>query len=235
MDFSPEKMLFEVDNSDESFAGGVSLATKSRARKLTSRTDKRVAKTRTKLLKAALEVFSEYGVDAATIDDITERADLGKGTFYRHFGDKREIITCLVGDAIEHLISSLNNYKTKSNTIEDVLEQLLDVHYNFFIENSEEFILLFQGRLLLKLDRKISEQMETPFNNYLQQIENHISPFVSEKVDIIRIRRLACAVAGFVFGFFSFTMIGIGTDEIATSIKPLRQSFVRSLSVFLAQ
>jgi len=235
MDFSPEKMLFEVDNNDEDFAGGVSLATKPRARKLTNRTDKRVAKTRTKLLKAALEVFSEYGVDAATIDDITERADLGKGTFYRHFGDKREIITCLVENAIEHLISSLNNYKTKSNSIEDVLEQLLDVHYKFFLENSDEFTLLFQGRLLLNLDRKISEQMETPFNNYLEQIENHISPFVSEKVDIIRIRRLACAVAGFVFGFFSFTMIGMGTDEIANSIKPLRQSFVRSLSSFLAQ
>jgi len=55
------------------------------------------------------------------------------------------------------------------------------------------------------------------------------------KVDLVRVRRLACAVAGFVFGFFSFAMIGMEPEDIATSIKPLRQSFVKSLSLFLTQ
>jgi hypothetical protein len=38
-----------------------------------------------------------------------------------------------------------------------------------------------------------------------------------------------------VFGFFSFAMIGMEAAEIETSIKPLRQSFVKSLSSFLVQ
>ena len=199
-----------------------------------NRTEKRVAKTKRKLLAAALEVFSEYGVDAATIDDITQRADLGKGTFYRHFSDKAEITGCLVEQAIENLIGKLRNPEP-AVTIEEALDYIINVHYRFFLENQDEFILLFQGRLFLKLDRQITEQMEEPFNRYFEAIENLLSPYVSEKMDLLRIRRFACAVAGFVFGFFSFAMIGMESEEIETSIKPLRQSFVKSLSAFLVQ
>jgi hypothetical protein len=78
--------------------------------------------------------------------------------------------------------------------------------------------------------------MEAPFSRYLEEIESQLTPHLAEKkVDLVRIRRLACAVAGFVFGFFSFAMIGMEPQDIATSIKPLRQSFVKSLSMFLAQ
>lgn len=199
-----------------------------------NRTEKRVEKTRRKLLKAALEVFSEYGVDAATIDDITQRADLGKGTFYRHFSDKSEITACLVEQAIDKLIAELR--KIEAGAVIDVaLEHIITVHYRFFLEHADEFILLFQGRLFLKLDRQITEQMEGPFSRYLGEIEKLLSPYVSEKVDIVRIRRFACAIAGFVFGFFSFAMIGMQAEEIEAGIKPLRQSFVKALSSFLVQ
>ncbi len=203
-------------------------------KKAINRTEKRVAKTKKKLLAAALEVFSEYGVDATTIDDITQRADLGKGTFYRHFSDKAEIMSCLVDQAIENLIEKLQKVESVT-TIEESLDCIIDVHYRFFLEHQEEFILLFQGRLFLKLDRQITEQMEEPFNRYFEAIENLLSPYVSEKMDLLRIRRFACAVAGFVFGFFSFAMIGMESEEIETGIKPLRQSFVKSLSAFLVQ
>lgn len=198
-----------------------------------SRSEKRAEKTRKKLEIAALEVFTEYGLDATTIDDITQRADLGKGTFYRHFKDKYEIVMILVRQAIDELILRLQREDQHPQTLNDALEHLLDAHYRFFVEEYEKFILLFQGRLLVKLDRKISEQMEGPYNLYLDEMEKMLSPFVGEKIDPMKIRRLACAVAGFVFGFFSFAMIGMGFDEVETSIQPLRQSFVRSLSSFL--
>lgn len=202
-----------------------------------SRTEKRAAKTRTKLLNAALAVFSESGVDAATIDVITERADLGKGTFYRHFTDKYDIAAVLVEQAIDHLIGRLREPEDHPTiSVEDVLEHLLNAHYAFFRHHQEEFILLFQGRLLLKLERQSTDRMEAPFSRYLEEIESQLTPYLTEKkVDLVRIRRLACAVAGFVFGFFSFAMIGMEPQDIATSIKPLRQSFVKSLSMFLAQ
>lgn len=200
-----------------------------------TRGQKRVAKTRRKLKEAALDVFSEKGVEAATVEDITDKADLGKGTLYRHFADKDEMVFTLIEDAIEHLIERLRSYPNEPETLEDVLEHFLNAHYSFFAENSEEFILLFQGRLFLKLHGDTSRDLEEPYLRYLEEIENHVSQYISPKIEPAKIRRLACAVAGFISGYFSFAMIGMYENEIETSVKPLRKAFVRTLCTFLGR
>ena len=207
---------------------------KSQTDDTSNRSNKRTEKTRKKLLSAALGVFSEYGIDATTIDDITQRADLGKGTFYRHFADKKDIATTLIEQAIDNLSYNFLPQDNQPEQIEDMLEHLLNTHYRFFLDSNAEFVLLFQGRMLLKLDRNISEFMEEPFNRYLEEIERVLSPYLHGKIDIHRVRRLACAVAGFVSGYLSFAMIGMDIEQIEDSIKPLRQSFVKSMTAFLA-
>jgi AcrR family transcriptional regulator len=200
-----------------------------------NRTQKRANRTRKKLKEAALDVFSEKSVDAATVQEITEKADLGKGTLYQHFDDKEEIVVTLVEEAVEHLIDIMRAYSDKPETLEDMLEHLLNAHYEFSIKAKEEFILLFQGKLLLKLESETLDELEEPYLRYLEEIENKVSGYLSPRIDPIKIRRLACAVAGFVFGFFSFAMIGMNENEIQTSIKPLRRVFVESLVMFLGR
>jgi AcrR family transcriptional regulator len=48
---------------------------------------------RERLVVAALDLFTEQGFDATTVAQIAERAGLTRSTFFRHFGDKREILT----------------------------------------------------------------------------------------------------------------------------------------------
>src|SRR2546423_13947018 len=47
---------------------------------------------RQRLVRAALDLFSEHGYDSTTIAQIAERAGLTKMTFFRHFPDKREVL-----------------------------------------------------------------------------------------------------------------------------------------------
>ncbi len=50
-------------------------------------------KERTKgLTDAALELFLDGGIEAVTIEDITMRAGVAKGSFYRYFDDKQAIV-----------------------------------------------------------------------------------------------------------------------------------------------
>jgi AcrR family transcriptional regulator len=200
-----------------------------------TRTQKRAGITRRKLQKAALNVFTEKGIEATTVEEITEKADLGKGTLYRHFADKEEIVITLVEEAIGHLIECLQSHPAEPETLEDVLEHFLNAHYDFLIHNTEEFILLFQGRVMLKLQCGTVEELEEPYSRYLQELENQISDYVSPKINRAKIRRLAYAIAGFIFGFFLFAMVSMDADEIETSIKPLREAFVKSLCVFLGR
>ncbi len=72
------------------------------AEKPTGRLEKRRLVTRARLLEAAYDVISLRGVDAAKIKDITDRADVGFGTFYNYFDSKDElagqVLDCVIND-----------------------------------------------------------------------------------------------------------------------------------------
>ena len=55
------------------------------------RPDRRLVRNRKALLAAAELLIARKGVDRVTVDEITETADLAKGTFYNYFKDKEEI------------------------------------------------------------------------------------------------------------------------------------------------
>lgn len=178
-------------------------------------------------------MFSEKGVDATTIEDITERADVGKGTFYRHFDNKNAVMAVLADEAVAHLVGGIRAGGGQPASLEGVLERVVDAHLAFFNRHFDEFVLMFQGRLLLKLDRVDAVDLEQPYLRYLEAIEEQLGPWVPQGLGPGKVRQLACAVAGFVSGFFSFAVIGLAADEIEKSIEPLRQTFVTALSSFL--
>lgn len=198
-----------------------------------NRLQRRAGRTRTKLKKAALDAFSRKSIDATTVEDITEKADVGKGTLYQHFEDKDEIVVTLVHEAVEHLIERIKDREDSHETLEDVLEHILNAHYEFLVDSKEELLLLFQGKVLLKLQSESQDGLEQPYIQYLNEIERLISAYLPARTDRLKIRRLGCAVAGLVFGFFSFAMIGMNDREIETSFKPMRKVFVNSLCSFL--
>ena len=68
-----------------------------------SRQQQRTERTRARLVEAAREVFLEHGYDAASIGEITKRADLGAGTYYLHFRDKRGLYEALVRRELQAL------------------------------------------------------------------------------------------------------------------------------------
>lgn len=53
--------------------------------------DRRVQRTRDLLQTALIELISERGYDAVTIQDVAERANVGRTTFYLHYSSKDEL------------------------------------------------------------------------------------------------------------------------------------------------
>jgi AcrR family transcriptional regulator len=62
------------------------------------RRDRKRLETRNGLAAVALELFTERGFDAVTVNDIADRADVDPSTFYRHFGSKEAVIFSDLGD-----------------------------------------------------------------------------------------------------------------------------------------
>jgi AcrR family transcriptional regulator len=47
---------------------------------------------RSRIIDAADALFAERGFDSVSVTDIAERAEVGRTTFFRHFGDKTEVV-----------------------------------------------------------------------------------------------------------------------------------------------
>jgi AcrR family transcriptional regulator len=54
--------------------------------------DRRVQRTRNMLFEALLDLMVEKGYDAITVQDIIDRANVGRSTFYSHFLDKEQLL-----------------------------------------------------------------------------------------------------------------------------------------------
>lgn len=116
-----------------------------------TRSQKRAQRTRRRLLAAALTLFSERGMDAATIEDITEQADLGKGTFYRHFTNKEELAETLLDSILGQLIQLLHGGKKALPGLKEALERIFEVHARFFARQQNATLLLFDWLIKLHL------------------------------------------------------------------------------------
>jgi AcrR family transcriptional regulator len=69
--------------------------------------DRRVRRTQSLLARALLALIAEKGYDAITIRDITERADIGYATFFRHYRDKDELLRDVADVVINELLELL--------------------------------------------------------------------------------------------------------------------------------
>lgn len=80
---------------------------------------------RERIVRAADELFSAHGYDKVSATDIAERAEVGRTTFFRHFGDKPEVVFAKQQDLLDAIIAAQGeDAGTSPQTVADALEQL---------------------------------------------------------------------------------------------------------------
>jgi AcrR family transcriptional regulator len=61
--------------------------------KAPGRRERKAAEMRDRIFRAAIELIAERGLASVTVEQITERADVGKGTFFNYFPNKEAVLT----------------------------------------------------------------------------------------------------------------------------------------------
>jgi AcrR family transcriptional regulator len=74
-------------------------------------------RTRKQLLDAAAEMFAERGADVS-VAEIAERAGIGKGTVFRHFASKEDLIAAIVGDLLDDLAKAATDRQDAADATE---------------------------------------------------------------------------------------------------------------------
>src|SRR5215471_15976080 len=68
-----------------------------------TRSERRRRRNRQALIEAGYQIMTRKGIDAATMAEITELADMGAGTVYNYFASKDELAMCIMEQVMDRL------------------------------------------------------------------------------------------------------------------------------------
>ncbi|MFZ3330580.1 MAG: TetR family transcriptional regulator [Candidatus Acidiferrales bacterium] len=88
------------------------------------RRERHRAQIRDRLYRAALELFAQRGFLETTVEDITEAADVGKGTFFNYFPTKEHILAEFGGERVAAVERALEKARTTDGPVMDVIREL---------------------------------------------------------------------------------------------------------------
>lgn len=90
-----------------------------------SRRERKKDETRKRIFDAAISLFREQGFEATTVDDITGRADVGRGTFFNYFPRKDAVLAYLSEERLNEAEENVTHLLTSP---EPVREKLLQIY-----------------------------------------------------------------------------------------------------------
>ncbi len=89
-----------------------------------SRRERRSAELRERLFRSALRLFAEKGFAETTVEDITEAADVGKGTFFNYFPSKDHILLAFSDMQLGKLEEAVEYFRNSPQPLRVFLENL---------------------------------------------------------------------------------------------------------------
>lgn len=98
--------------------------------------DRRIRRTK-KLLKQALaQLMDEKDFKDITVKDITERADLNRGTFYLHYTDTYDILNKIEDEILKNIQNMIDQNIEKTNASDSVIPALKPIA-EYIMENAD--------------------------------------------------------------------------------------------------
>lgn len=114
--------------------------------------DRRIRRTRKLLNKALVELITEKEYDEITVQEITERADIGHRTFYRHYTGKDELLVDVMKNTLsgfQDLLVLPTSSLLASGELGGIPWENACRLFEYVDENEELFRVLFQGRPII--------------------------------------------------------------------------------------
>ncbi len=142
--------------------------------------DRRSRRTRHALQAALISLILEKGYDSVTIEEVTERADLGRTTFYLHFRDKEELlmhaIDTICDDFIqqhEALLAMVNTSNTDEHTFQENIDERILYHiFTHARENADLYKVMLRGEGGATASKRFTQIIQEETNRRLSQLDN---------------------------------------------------------------
>ena len=91
-----------------------------------NRTLRRKLEVRARILEAAREIFERESIHETPVEEICERADVARRTFFNHFPSKQELVRELAGYALEGLLGEIESARKEGRTTGERLARFFE-------------------------------------------------------------------------------------------------------------
>lgn len=142
------------------------------------KTDRRTGRTRELLQKALIELISERGYDTVTIQDIVDRANIGRTTFYLHYSSKDELfMSCHEAIVSEFHIGPLHPLSREELLSSEIPSEMTSA-YRHFEERRALLYFIFQGKdsqlILRQIRDRSAREIEANLRSTFAESESAI-------------------------------------------------------------
>lgn len=124
-----------------------------------AKTDRRVAKTQQALKTAFIELMSEKNLDDITLQDLSDRANVSRGTIYLHYLDKYDLLDKLIEFHINEMRESC-----RANSHLDFIDGTL-IWTEYLDNNSKFFSLMLASKGAPFFRSRFAEFLDEEFQN----------------------------------------------------------------------
>lgn len=126
---------------------------------------------RNAILSAAVSVFSQKGFHKASVEEIANRAGIGKGTIYIYFDDKAQLFAAAVAEGIESIIAQLRAELESDLPFLQHLQRLVEKNVSLYLK---------YGDLTKIFHNELSNGIESKTRNQIEQVRNRYLEFIAE-------------------------------------------------------
>ncbi|MBZ0301758.1 MAG: TetR/AcrR family transcriptional regulator [Anaerolineae bacterium] len=182
--------------------------------------DRRVQRTRALLRSALIQLVDEKGYDAVTIQDITERANLGRTTFYLHYESKDDLMLDHHADFASQLtLRAMSTDELMGDNPPDDLEALLQE----LADHKQIYFALMRARHIDMVKRGIQRQMADNLLGNLRRAYPDREP-------LLAIDMLTNYIAGAYFSMIDWWLTNRterSAKDVATLLHRLQRAAIR--------
>ena len=135
--------------------------------------DRRVQRTRHALRVALVELIREKGYDAISVEEITQRANLGRATFYLHYKDKDDILLEEFSEKVSDQVRLISEIPATFWAPEQISQNPGDRNtlipamlliFKHAAENAEFYRVMLRGQSSKRIADRINEIVVTSYN-----------------------------------------------------------------------
>lgn len=191
---------------------------------MSKKVDKRILKTRKHIKQAFVPLLQEKGLQAISVYDIVNNADISRGTFYLHYQDKYDLFEKYVDELLDELITTIQpSEQEKEYVIKGESDPKIRERYQKIFQHLQQHTYFYQAMFHYKGGLYF-------YDRFFKEIKSH---FYQEIKELNILERYGQSNPDMLTYFITYAFIGLVNYWLTNHISESPEEMAEQLELLL--